>query len=92
MMHIYKRNIYKNFLICFLKVTLIFFVTIIVMNLFEEINFLKELNNDFILLFPFCSKKLPQKKWPYFKELIIRLKKDYKNAEKYFERLNEISK
>ena len=36
-------------------------------------------NNDFILLFPFCSKKLPQKKWPYFKELIIRLKKDYKN-------------
>ena len=36
-------------------------------------------NNDFILLFPFCSKKLPQKKWPYFKELILRLKKDYKN-------------
>ncbi len=36
-------------------------------------------NNDFILLFPFCSKKLPQKKWPYFKELIKRLKKDYKN-------------
>ena len=36
-------------------------------------------NNDFILLFPFCSKKLPQKKWPYFKELILRLKQDYKN-------------
>ena len=36
-------------------------------------------NNDFILLFPFCSKKLPQKKWPYFKELILRLKKNYKN-------------
>ena len=36
-------------------------------------------NNDFILLFPFCSKKHPQKKWPYFKELILRLKKDYKN-------------
>ena len=36
-------------------------------------------NNDFILLFPFCSKKLPQKKWPYFKALILRLKQDYKN-------------
>ena len=36
-------------------------------------------NNDFILLFPFCSKKHPQKKWPYFKELILKLKKDYKN-------------
>ena len=36
-------------------------------------------NNDFILLFPFCSKKHPQKKWPYFKELISRLKKEYKN-------------
>tara|TARA_B100001121_G_scaffold288993_1_gene287561 strand:+ start:1091 stop:2023 length:933 start_codon:yes stop_codon:yes gene_type:complete len=36
-------------------------------------------NNDFILLFPFCSKKHPQKKWPYFKELILRLKQDYKN-------------
>ena len=36
-------------------------------------------NNDFILLFPFCSKKHPQKKWPYFKELILRLNKDYKN-------------
>ena len=55
MMHIYKRNIYKNFFICFLKVTLIFFVTIIVMNLFEEINFLKELNNDFILLSIFLT-------------------------------------
>ena len=36
-------------------------------------------NNDFILLFPFCSKKLPQKKWPFFKDLISRLKQDYKN-------------
>ena len=27
-------------------------------------------NNDYILLFPFCSKKLPQKKWPFFKDLI----------------------
>ena len=36
-------------------------------------------NNDYILLFPFCSKKLPKKKWPFFKDLILRLKQDYKN-------------
>ena len=36
-------------------------------------------NNDYILLFPFCSKKLPQKKWPFFKDLILRLKQEYKN-------------
>ena len=36
-------------------------------------------NNDYILLFPFCSKKHVKKKWPYFKELITRLKQDYKN-------------
>tara|TARA_B100000614_G_C14445329_1_gene452017 strand:+ start:1 stop:936 length:936 start_codon:yes stop_codon:yes gene_type:complete len=36
-------------------------------------------NNEYILIFPFCSKKLPQKKWPYFKELISKLKQDYKN-------------
>ena len=36
-------------------------------------------NNEYILIFPFCSKKHQNKKWPYFKELIIRLKKDLKN-------------
>ena len=36
-------------------------------------------NNDYILLFPFCSKKLSKKKWPFFKDLILRLKQDYKN-------------
>ncbi len=36
-------------------------------------------NDDFILLFPFCSKKHIQKKWPYFSELIIKLKETYKN-------------
>ena len=36
-------------------------------------------NNDYILLFPFCSKKVPKKKWPFFKDLILRLKQDYKN-------------
>ena len=37
-------------------------------------------NSDYILLFPFCSKKHQNKKWPYFRDLIIRLKQDYKNA------------
>ena len=37
-------------------------------------------NNDYILLFPFCSKKHQNKKWPYFKELIIKLKQDYNNS------------
>ena len=36
-------------------------------------------NNEYILLFPFCSKKHQNKKWPYFKEFIARLKQDYKN-------------
>ena len=36
-------------------------------------------NSEYILLFPFCSKKHNHKKWPYFKDLILRLKKDYKN-------------
>ncbi len=36
-------------------------------------------NNEYILIFPFCSKKLPKKKWPFFKELILKLKQDYKN-------------
>ena len=36
-------------------------------------------NNEYILLFPFCSIKHQNKKWPYFKELISELKKDFKN-------------
>ncbi len=36
-------------------------------------------SNEYILIFPFCSKKLPQKKWPFFYELTLRLKQDYKN-------------
>tara|TARA_B100000575_G_scaffold283429_1_gene276255 strand:+ start:45 stop:977 length:933 start_codon:yes stop_codon:yes gene_type:complete len=36
-------------------------------------------NNEYILIFPFCSKKLPLKKWPFFKDLILKLKQDYKN-------------
>ena len=36
-------------------------------------------NSEYILLFPFCSKKHSYKKWPYFKDLILKLKIDYKN-------------
>ena len=36
-------------------------------------------NDEYILLFPFCSIKHQNKKWPYFKELISELKKYYKN-------------
>ena len=36
-------------------------------------------NREYILLFPFCSPKLKQKKWPYFKELIQKLKQEFKN-------------
>tara|TARA_X000001036_G_scaffold429662_1_gene461164 strand:- start:105 stop:1037 length:933 start_codon:yes stop_codon:yes gene_type:complete len=36
-------------------------------------------NRDYILVFPFCSKKHQNKKWPYFKELIIKIRRDYKN-------------
>ena len=31
-------------------------------------------SNNFILLFPFCSKKLTHKKWPYYNELITMIK------------------
>ena len=36
-------------------------------------------NNKYILVFPFCSKKHDNKKWPYFKKLINKLKENYKN-------------
>ena len=36
-------------------------------------------NGEYILIFPFCSKKHIQKKWPYFQELIIKIKEIYKN-------------
>jgi ADP-heptose:LPS heptosyltransferase len=37
-------------------------------------------NNEYILLFPFCSKKHKNKKWPYFQKLITKLKQDFKNT------------
>ena len=36
-------------------------------------------NRDYILLFPFCSKKHLKKKWPYFNELITKIRREYKN-------------
>jgi ADP-heptose:LPS heptosyltransferase len=36
-------------------------------------------NNDYILVFPFCSKKHLNKKWPFFKNLISLIKQEYKN-------------
>ena len=39
----------------------------------------KYTNRDYILLFPFCSKKHKKKKWPYFKDLISKIRREYKN-------------
>ena len=36
-------------------------------------------NREYILLFPFCSPKLKNKKWPYYKELIQKIKQEFKN-------------
>ena len=36
-------------------------------------------NREYILLFPFCSPKLKNKKWPHFKQLIQKLKQEFKN-------------
>ena len=36
-------------------------------------------NEEFILIFPFCSKKHNNKRWPYFKDLVAQIKKQYKN-------------
>ena len=36
-------------------------------------------NREYILLFPFCSPKLIKKKWPYYLELIQKLKQEFKN-------------
>ena len=36
---------------------------------------------NYILIFPFCSKKHINKMWPYYRELIDELKKSFKNYE-----------
>tara|TARA_B100001057_G_scaffold447164_1_gene486425 strand:- start:7714 stop:8790 length:1077 start_codon:yes stop_codon:yes gene_type:complete len=49
MIYNYKKYIFKKFLVCLAKVTLVFSVVIVIMNLFEEISFFKD-NEEFILL------------------------------------------
>ena len=39
----------------------------------------KYTNRDYILIFPFCSKKHQKKKWPFYKDLISKIRRDYKN-------------
>jgi len=34
---------------------------------------------EYILIFPFCSKKHPDKKWPFFKELTDKISEIYRN-------------
>ena len=46
-------------------------------NVSEIIN--RHTGKKFILLFPFCSKTLPQKKWPHFEKLIKDLKVIFSN-------------
>ncbi|MBD1149954.1 glycosyltransferase family 9 protein [Pelagibacterales bacterium SAG-MED29] len=36
-------------------------------------------NRDYILIFPFCSKKHQNKKWPFFKDLTAKIRREYKN-------------
>ena len=36
---------------------------------------------NYILIFPFCSKKHIKKKWPYYREFIDELKRSFKNYE-----------
>ena len=51
MLKIYQKYIIKNFIIKFLKISLIFFSLIIILSLLEEISFFKDLNTNF--LFPY---------------------------------------
>ena len=39
----------------------------------------KNTDKKYILIFPFCSKKHPEKKWPFFKELTNKINQFYKN-------------
>ncbi len=39
----------------------------------------KYTNRDYILVFPFCSKKNKNKKWPFYKELISKIRREFKN-------------
>jgi len=46
----YNKYILKNFIICFIKVTIVFSTVVIVMNLLEEINFFKNDSSENFLL------------------------------------------
>ena len=46
----YNKYILKNFIFCFIKVTIVFSAVVIVMNLLEEINFFKDDIDESILL------------------------------------------
>ena len=35
-------------------------------------------NRDYILIFPFCSKKHLRKRWPFFKELVSQIRREFK--------------
>jgi len=37
----------------------------------------KNFEGNYILIFPFCSPRLPKKKWPYYRELIELLREHY---------------
>ena len=39
----------------------------------------KNTNQEYILIFPFCSKKHPNKKWPFFKNLVSKINEIYRN-------------
>ena len=39
----------------------------------------KYTNRNYILIFPFCSKKNKNKKWPFYKELISKIRREFKN-------------
>ncbi len=49
MITIHKKYIYQKYLFSFLKVSSVFFIMIIIMNLFEEISFLKDTDNLILL-------------------------------------------
>jgi ADP-heptose:LPS heptosyltransferase len=36
-------------------------------------------NREYILIFPFCSEKHKKKKWPFYKDLISSIRREYKN-------------
>ena len=43
----YQKYIIKNYLVCLATILLVFFALIFILNIFEEISFLKDKNNSF---------------------------------------------